>query len=551
MREKGNTMSTLQIVDAQGRPISSDALHEPQTARLAHLQNEFQRHPSRGLTPSRLASISDQAERGDMTAQAELFEDMEEKDSHIASEMGKRRRALLLDYEVAAPVNPSAAEKKRTEQVEEMVRALGCVEDMIYDATDAIGKAFACLEVQWQRQGKLWLQKSFTHRPQSWFTIDRGYTQELRLRSWTSDADAKQGEVLRPLGWVVHTHKAKSGYLERAALFRQLQWPFLFKNYNVGDLAEWLELYGVRIKIGKYPPGASEKEKTTLLRALAGLGHKAAGIIPEGMLVEFQDGTSGDSDGFELMLNWCERSQSKVILGGTLTSGADGKSSTNALGRVHDEVRKDLRDSDVRQINATVTRDVVWPLLVANGWGRDGFARCPRFLLKAQEPEDLKAYAEALPALVSLGVKPTVQWVHEKLGIPQADGDEPVLGVALQPQPQPPAAATARVALAARGAGAQAAAQAQAQAAAAGPAERIGQQLGQAGDAVVGGWIDQVFALVKAHDKPQALQDALLGAFGSLPGDDLARVMALAFQLAELQGIEQARSEDAGEWADA
>jgi phage gp29-like protein len=33
---------------------------------------------------------------------------MEEKDGHIASEMGKRRRALILDWEITAPDNASA-----------------------------------------------------------------------------------------------------------------------------------------------------------------------------------------------------------------------------------------------------------------------------------------------------------------------------------------------------------------------------------------------------------------------------------------------------------
>ena len=39
------------------------------------------------------------------------------------------------------------------------------------------------------------------------------------------------------------------------------------------------------------------------------------------------------------------------------------------------------------------------------------------------------AYAEALPKLVAIGVAPTVQWAHEKLGIPQAQDGEAVLRV--------------------------------------------------------------------------------------------------------------------------
>ncbi|MBN0735386.1 DUF935 family protein, partial [Pseudomonas aeruginosa] len=86
----------------------------------------------------------------------------------------------------------------------------------------------------------------------------------------------------------------------------------------------------------------------TLLRALAALGHNAAGIIPLGMELDFLNAAQGDPAAFQLMIEWCERTQSKAILGGTLTSQADGKTSTNALGNVHNEVRKDLRDADAK-----------------------------------------------------------------------------------------------------------------------------------------------------------------------------------------------------------
>lgn len=88
------------------------------------------------------------------------------------------------------------------------------------------------------------------------------------------------------------------------------------------------------------------------------IGHNAGGIIPRGMEIEFQNAASGQADPFVVMMDWCERSMSKAILGGTLTSQADGKSSTNALGNVHNEVRMEVRDSDVRQLAATLTQRI-------------------------------------------------------------------------------------------------------------------------------------------------------------------------------------------------
>lgn len=438
-------MAKSMILGADGQPIDLASVNTPQTSQLGHLQRELQSHPTRGLTPSKLATILDAAEQGDLTAQFDLFEDMEEKDGHIASEMGKRRRALILDWEITAPDNANALEKRNTEQLGELVQSIPDFEEVIFDATDAIGKGFACLEMEWHRAEGFWLPKTLTHRPQSWFQLHRGYRQELRLRSNTTDADGIQGEALRPFGWVTHIHKAKSGYLERTALFRQLVWTYLFKNYSVGDLAEFLEIYGIPVRLGKYPPNASEREKATLLRALVGIGHNAAGIIPEGMLIDFKDAATGDPKAFELMISWCERNQSKVILGGTLTSGADGKSSTNALGNVHNEVRKDLRDGDIRQLNATITRDLVYAIAAMNGLAPDGIKRCPRFGLITGETEDIQVLSEALPKLVGIGVQVPQDWANQKLGIPMPQPGQVVLGMTpvVQAAPTGTAALTA------------------------------------------------------------------------------------------------------------
>lgn len=519
-------MATSKILGPDGQPITLDDIDAPQTARLAHLQRELQSHPTRGLTPSRLAQILDAAENGDLAAQYELFEDMEEKDGHIASEMGKRRRALLLDWEVVPPPNASAAEKNAAAQVSELMTDVPDFEDMLFDVTDGIGKGFACLEIEWHRLGRWWLPNTITHRPQSWFQLHRGYRQELRLRSYTATPDGIQGEPLRPFGWITHIHKAKSGYLERSALFRQLVWTYLFKNYSVGDLAELLEIWGIPLRLGKYPPSASEQEKATLLRALASIGHNAAGIIPEGMLIEFKEVASGDPKAFEVMIDWCERNQSKVILGGTLTSGADGKSSTNALGQVHNEVRKDLRDTDVRQLNTTLSRDLVYAIAAINGLAPDGIRRAPLFRLHAQEREDLKAYADALPKLVGIGVRPTLQWVHERLGIPQAQAGEAVL--------TPAGSADAP---ASRGLPGVAAATAQPAAAATRtPPELMTPLLARAAAPALGGWIDQVRALVQ---RAQSLEDIRDGLELLLPGmtlDQYAAAMAEALRAAELAG---------------
>lgn len=432
------------IVDINGDPIVADNLQEEQTAKLGSLHSHYAGHPSRGLTPARLARILLDAEQGNPIDQFELFEDMEEKDPHIFSEMSKRRRAVMtLPWQIQPPRNPTPDEQAQADFLSETLQDLGDFEDLIFDMTDGIGKGFAAIEMPWRRVEKVWLPSAFNFRPQSWFHLTQT-SPDIRLRDNTPE-----GAALNPFGWIIHTHKAKSGYLVRSALFRVLAWPFLFKNFSVRDLAEFLEIYGLPLRLGTYPAGADAKEKAKLLQAVISIGHDAAGIIPKGMEIDFKEAAKGSHDPFVAMMEWCEKSQSKAILGGTLTSQADGKSSTNALGNVHNEVRHDIKESDAKQLQGTLSRQLLYPILALN-WSRPvNMLRLPRLVFDVRQPEDLKLYAESLPELVKMGMKIPLAWAHEKLVIPQAKKDDEVLAITADgqtPASLVPAAARYRMA---------------------------------------------------------------------------------------------------------
>lgn len=424
-----------EIVDQYGRPFKREVLSEPQTARLGWVSREWSEHPSRGLTPMKLHRILEAAERGDISAQADLFCDMEEKDAHIYAEISKRKRSLLtLDWSIQPPARASAQEKRDAEELEEWLRDMDDLEDVYLDALDGIGHGFAAQVITWERQDKFWLPGSIDHYAQRLFQTLPDDGNALRLRD-----GSVTGEELLPFGWIQHRHKAKTGYLTRAGLHRVLAWPYLFKNYSVRDLAEFLEIYGIPIRMGHYPVGSGKDEQATLLAAVAGIGHNAAGIMPEGMNIEIEAAAQGQHDPFMAMIDWAERSVSKAVLGGTLTSQADGKTSTNALGQVHNEVRHDLTVSDARQLSGTLSRDLVYPMHALNHSKVDARRR-HRLVFDTRELDDLKTVSDSVPKLVAVGVRVPESWVREKLGIPEPVGDEPLLAVAAPSTAKVPAA---------------------------------------------------------------------------------------------------------------
>lgn len=391
-------------------------------AQITTLHRVMSEHPAGNLTPSRLKSILESAEYGDIQAQHDLYCDIEE-DSAIGSAMSTRKNAILtLNYTLEPPRNPTDVEEKLTAAAEDLIRGIPGFNKVLLDMMDAVGHGFSPLEITWELVNGQQLPVKFTHRPQAWFRWDKD--DNLLLKT----PDNQQGEALWPLGWVVHVHKMRSVQAAREGLFRLLAWVYMFKHYSSADFAEFLELYGIPIRIGKYEAGTSEKDKRTLLRALAQIGHNAAGIMPKDMDVEIINATSGNNGNnpFTQMIDWCEKSISKLILGQTLTSGADGKASTNALGQIHNEVRRDLMISDAKRLEETITQQIILPYLQVNFPDVDP-RRLPTFTFDVQEPGDLTQLAEALPKLVSVGMQIPEPWARKRLGIPDPQPGELLL----------------------------------------------------------------------------------------------------------------------------
>ncbi|MBF0444827.1 MAG: DUF935 domain-containing protein [Magnetococcales bacterium] len=412
----------MAIVDKHGKPIVAEKLTKPQTAKLGEIERDFTIHPADGLTPGKVMRIFKEADEGDITAQAQLFSDMEERDPHLGSELSKRRRAALtLGWSIEPPANASSAEKKAAELVQELIVSIPDFEDVILNMLNAVGQGFSCLELEWGQFGKQWNIDTVHWRPNDWFMVPTGSLTEIRLKD-----KSEVGQELNPFGWIKHIHKARSGYLARSGLLRSLAGVYLLKGFAITEFSELLDIYGHPVRLGKYSEGATDKQKNTLLQAVTTLGRKAAGIIPMGMEIEFKEAAKGKEDPFEFAMSWCEKTVSKIVVGGTLTSQADGKSSTNALGNVHNEVRKDLLVSDVRQVGSTLTRDLVYPLSVLNTTITDP-RRAPRFVFDVRELADLASFATGVSTLSTVLPIPA-KWAYETTGIPVPDEDEAVLG---------------------------------------------------------------------------------------------------------------------------
>jgi phage gp29-like protein len=397
---------------------------------VAQVQDKYSGYPSNGLTPVRLANIFREADAGDVLRQMELFEEMEEKDPHLFSQLQTRKNAVTgLDYEVI-PFSDEDEDKAIAEFVSNEINSIENFEDVEMDLLDAIGKGFAVSEIIWgYSSGKTTIEE-IKNRHQKrffWDSVDDSFKVMTK--------ENPSGIIIPENKFIVHRYKARSGHPSRAGVLRVVAWMYLFKNYDIKDWVSFCEVFGMPLRLGKYAPGASEEDKAALIKALVQIGSDAAGIIPDGTEIKFEEsGKTSSIDVYERLARYCDEQVSKAILGQTLTSDSGGGSF--AQSKTHNEVRHDLTVADCKALASTLRRDLIRPLVQFNfGEGQ----RIPYIRFDCKESEDLKEAADILTVLIQgTGLKVPTSYLYKKFSIPEPqEGDEVAAPPAAPPAAQP------------------------------------------------------------------------------------------------------------------
>lgn len=405
----------------QQRNPGTPPLRRPNTTEIAVAQvtDKYSEYPSSGLTPVRLAEIFKEADAGDVMRQMELFEEMEEKDPHLFSQLQTRKNAVTgLDYEIIPFDTDDERDKEIAEFVTEQINGLENFEDIQMDLLDAIGKGFAVSEIMWGYDEGRVVIEDIRPRYQKrffWNAIDDSF----RVRT----AEHPEGIELPENKFILHRYKARSGHPSRAGVLRVVAWMYLFKNYDLKDWVSFAEVFGLPLRLGKYQPGASEDDKRALMQALIQIGADAAGIIPDGTSIEFiTTEKTSSTDLYERLARYCDEQISKAILGQTLTSDSGGGS--YAQSKTHNEVRHDLTVADCKALASTLRRYLIRPLVLYN-FGED--KRIPYLRYDCEEAGDLKETAEIIGTLIEkTGLKVPTSYLYKKFSIPKPEADEEV-----------------------------------------------------------------------------------------------------------------------------
>jgi len=373
------------------------------------------------LTPRRIKHMLLAAEGGDIAAQAELFERMEEKDGELDAYLRTRKSGVAHLRHELEPADGSAEARRSAEFCREVMGELPDVPRAVMDLLDAIPKGFSVLEIDWQTDADRWRPARLTWRPQRWFrAADDGETLLLRQ-------DGGGGAELNPLNFVIHRARARSGFCARTSLLRSCVRAFVVRHFAWKDWMSFAEVYGMPPRIGwlRQDVPWDSREARELWQAVKALGMNAAAVVREGNRIEMLDTRqAGDGQIFERILDRAAREMTLAILGQLLTTGGD-RGGSYALGQVHNQVRWDLIESDARALERTLTEQLLRPVVRLN-LGED--APVPRWRFLADRPEDLSELAGTVKTLKDAGLPIPTEWAYARFGIPRPADGETVLG---------------------------------------------------------------------------------------------------------------------------
>jgi len=408
----------MPVLDPFNRRIEPPEKPDARELAVLRLSDRFGYYPSFGLTPARLAAIFREADLGDVLRQAELFEEMEEKDAHLAGELLKRKNAVGgLEYDILPYDAPPESHVRRgfrpsdrvSDFCREVLGGLGDFDEARFNLLDAIGQGFAACEIVWEIEAGRAVPARLVRVPPRRIT----FVDSLVPRILTGDD--RQAMDVPPFKIVYHRHQARSGHDMRAGLLRVCAWMYLFKNYAVKDWAAFAEVFGMPLRLGRYDSGAGAEDKEALAAAIKSLGSDAAGIISKNTEIQFiESQKQGSADVYRGLTDFCNREMSKAVIGATLTAEV-GEHGSYAASKVHEGVRLDLVRSDAWALARTLRRQLLRPLVGFNfGWDTP----VPHFRFYLEQPEDLKTLSEVYRNLKAMGQPISAEHVSERFGVP-------------------------------------------------------------------------------------------------------------------------------------
>lgn len=384
--------------------------------------DRYSTYPSNGLTPKKLSSLLREADQGEITSLAELFQEMTTKDPDLFQPLNTRKLAVKrLDYDIIGD------DGRVRDFIAEKVESIKGFNDAIGDLLDAVPRGLSACWIEWAIDDGDIVVNKLHHVNQRSFRYGKALDPkaDLNIVRRLTDENLSDGVELEPNKWIIHEVKATSGFAPQVQLMRVAVWMYLFKNFGWKSFVTFCEIYGVPLRIGKYPSGSVDEDAIIKLKtALRSLGIDASGVVPDTMQIEIVEAVkSGSTDNVHVkLIELASKAYQKAILGHTGTSeSTPGKLGSEDAAR---EVKFELVEADAIALASTLSDQLIRPWVDFQFGEQKSY---PYFKFVIAEPENLMNSVDVLQRAQNMGARIPADWFSQKFGIPKPKDGEKVL----------------------------------------------------------------------------------------------------------------------------
>ena len=320
-----------------------------------------------------------------------------EEDAHVRTVLSKRKRAVIAREWF---VNEADSDDPKAVAAAELVREImsdAKIDKVSKGLLDAVLKGFAVAEVIWQYVDGLIKPVKLKVRKQSRFIFadtENGY--ELRL---LTPEHPMLGIPVPERKFIVFTFDERYENPYGLGLGNCIFWPVFFKRKGISFWLTFCDKFGNPTSVGKYPPTATKKERSTLREALEAIAQDAGVIVPDGMEITLLEAAKSGIDSYEKLVRYMDEQISEAVLGETGTTNQTGDGGSRARDQVGNEIRLETAKSDGDMLCECLNETLVKWIIELNMPG----APMPKFWRDFSEPEDLLQKAVRDTRLISSG----------------------------------------------------------------------------------------------------------------------------------------------------
>lgn len=386
-------------------------------------------HPGYGVTPKSVIGAFRAAELGDPRIQCDLFDDLIERDCHLASLFEKRNEAVAgkpWSIQAGAGDDESLLAAK---VIRDQLSALPM--DQVFQHLLTYNKyGWGAVEVDWtvkEIDGRSWVVPE-------WFVCVRarrfkigtqrffGPSLEIDELRLYADPSRPLGDPLRPGKWIV-VRRDPALPLAQSGLMRGCAWPALGKSYAFRDWLIVAEKYGKPLPIASYEEDADDEAKSTAEEIIQNIGNDNGAIKPKTIDVEFKEIKSeGAAKIHGGLISHCNAEMSKRVNGSTLANdNSNSGGASYALGQVHDSVRWEAVQFDANRLETAFNTQLFAAFLKFNGLD------CAAPQMKIQVVRDLTPSTRVEIAAIwknQLGGKLSRSQLGQELGFQEPSGPD-------------------------------------------------------------------------------------------------------------------------------